>query len=60
MPIGTLIGGAIVSISELLTSREMALRTPYFASLILGLTIFAFAAPLLTTQKIESARGRVP
>jgi len=60
MPIGTLIGGAIVSISELLTSREIALRTPYFVSLILGLAIFAFAAPLLTTQKIENARGRLP
>lgn len=57
MPIGTLIGGAIVSISEHYASRETALRMPYFVSLILGLVIFAFAAPRLTTEKIEGARA---
>lgn len=57
MPIGTLIGGAIVSLTQLLGNRELALRMPYFFSLVLGLVIFAFAAPRLTTEKIERARG---
>ncbi|MFZ9720613.1 MAG: MFS transporter [Candidatus Nanopelagicaceae bacterium] len=57
MPIGTLIGGAIVSLTQLLGNRELALRMPYFFSLVLGLVIFAFAAPRLTTEKIERARA---
>ena len=57
MPIGTLIGGAIVSVSEAFGDRELALRMPYFVSLVLGLVIFAFAAPRLTTEKIERARA---
>lgn len=59
MPIGTLIGGAIVSATEALGDRELALRMPYFVSLVLGLVIFVFAAPRLTTEKIERARARV-
>jgi hypothetical protein len=31
---------------------------PYFVSLILGLIIFLFAVPLLTTEKIEKARSQ--
>lgn len=58
MPIGTLIGGAIVSVTENFASRELALRMPYFVSLILGLIIFLFAVPLLTTEKIEKARSQ--
>ncbi|NDE84089.1 MAG: MFS transporter, partial [Actinobacteria bacterium] len=58
MPIGTLIGGAIVSFTENFASRELALRMPYFVSLILGLIIFLFAVPLLTTEKIEKARSQ--
>lgn len=57
MPIGTLIGGAIVSATELFGDRELALRMPYFVSLLLGLVIFVFAAPRLTTEKIERARA---
>lgn len=57
MPIGTLIGGAIVSLTQFLGNRELALRMPYFFSFVLGLVIFAFAAPRLTTEKIERARA---
>ena len=56
MPIGTLLGGALVSLIEISGNREMALRAPYFAALALGLVIFLFAAPRLTTEKIEAAR----
>lgn len=57
IPIGTLLGGAIVDISERLGDRELALRAPYFVSLVLGIVIFLFAAPRLTTEKIEQARA---
>jgi len=42
---------------ELTGDREFALRSPYFLSAFFGLALFIFAAPRLTTAKIEAARG---
>lgn len=56
IPIGTLIGGALVDLMDAVGDRELALRTPYFVSALLGLMLFFFAAPRLTTEKIEKAR----
>lgn len=58
MPIGTLIGGAVVSVSQGLVTRELALRAPYFVAVFLGLVILIFALPRLTSEKIESARDK--
>ena len=57
IPIGTLLGGALVDLVELMGDREIAFRSPYFLSAFLGLALFIFAAPRLTTAKIEAARG---
>ena len=57
IPIGTLLGGALVDLVELTGDREFALRSPYILSAFLGLALFIFAAPRLTTAKIEAARG---
>lgn len=57
IPIGTLFGGLIVDLASNSTSRELALRLPYFVSAGLGLALFFFAAPRLTTAKIEAARA---
>ncbi len=59
IPIGTLLGGAVVDLIELSGNRELALRAPYLLSALLGLLIFLFAAPKLTTERIEGARGGV-
>ncbi len=56
MPIGTALGGFLVVIVDLTASREAALRFPWFAAGVLHLLLFAFAAPKLTTAKIEAAR----
>ena len=56
LPIGTLIGGALVDLVQLTGDRELALRLPYFLVTVAGLLLFFFAAPRLTTAKIESAR----
>ena len=56
LPIGTLIGGALVDIFELTGDREFALRLPYLLVSVAGLLLFFFAAPRLTTAKIEAAR----
>ena len=57
IPIGLLVGGGFVSILTHFYSRESALRFPYLLSLPLGLIVLAFAAPRLTTAKIEQARS---
>jgi MFS family permease len=58
IPIGLLIGGGLITLMEHFTSREWALRIPYFVTGALGFIILAFAAPRLTTAKIEAARAQ--
>ena len=57
IPVGAFIGGLLVSTMEHITSRELALRSPYFLSALLGLILMIFAAPKLTSEKIERARA---
>ena len=57
LPIGTLIGGALVDLVQLTGDREFALRLPYLLVTVAGLLLFFFAAPRLTTAKIEAARA---
>lgn len=57
MPIGSLLGGLVVVTSETLVSREMALRLPWLIGAGLQVLLLVFAAPKLTTQRIEAARA---
>ena len=57
LPIGTLIGGALVDLVQLTGDRDFALRLPYLLVTVAGLLLFFFAAPRLTTAKIEAARA---
>ena len=56
IPIGMFIGGALVTIGQHFISRDIALRLPYFLGAVLGIFIFIFSAPKLTSEKIEHAR----
>lgn len=56
LPIGTLIGGGLVDLVELTGDRQFALRLPYLVVAAAGFLLFVFAAPRLTTAKIEAAR----
>jgi MFS family permease len=56
IPIGMFLGGGVVTLAQYFVSREMALRTPYFLGAALGVLLFIFAAPRLTTKAIEQAR----
>jgi MFS family permease len=56
IPIGMFVGGGLVSALTLVLSREYALRAPYLLGVVLGLILWAMAAPRLTTAKIEAAR----
>jgi MFS family permease len=60
IPIGMFLGGGLVSLSQHFVSREMALRTPYLIGAVLGVFLFIFAAPRLTTDSIEKARSQAP
>jgi MFS family permease len=62
MPIGTALGGLIVWMTDAVASRELALRMPWLVAGALHFVVFAYAAPRLTTAKIEAARdaGRAP
>lgn len=57
MPIGSAIGGALVVLSEVFFERELSLRMPWFVVAVSYLLLLLYAAPKLTTEKIESARA---
>jgi MFS family permease len=58
MPIGLMLGGLMVSGAEAAgMDRIMALRLPWFFTGISLLLLFFWAAPKLTTEKIETARA---
>lgn len=57
IPIGSAIGGLLVVGSEAAMSREVSLRMPWLVSAAIWLVIFFYAAPKLTTEKIEAARS---
>lgn len=57
IPIGLFIGGALVTGMEVVgASREIALRTPFWFTGAAYVVLFIYAAPKLTTEKIETAR----
>lgn len=57
IPIGSAIGGLLVVGAGAGVSREMSLRLPWFVVAVGWLLVFAYAAPRLTTAKIEAARA---
>jgi MFS family permease len=59
IPIGTLLGGTLVSILEDGLGREMAFRSVYFIAAALGFALFLYAIRVLTEAKIERARSSV-
>jgi len=59
IPIGTLLGGALVSVLQTGLGREMAFRSVYFIASGLGFCLFLYAIRVLTEAKIEEARSSV-
>jgi MFS family permease len=59
IPIGTLLGGALVAILQSSVGREMAFRSVYFIGATLGFGLFLYAIRVLTTEKIDAARASV-
>lgn len=59
IPIGTLLGGTLVSVLQAGLGREMAFRSVYFIGAALGFLLFVYAVRVLTEAKIEMARASV-
>jgi MFS family permease len=59
IPIGTLLGGTLVTVLQPGLGREMAFRSVYFTASALGFVLFIYAIRVLTEAKIETARASV-
>jgi MFS family permease len=58
MPIGSVIGGAIVAISEPIAGREWALRAPFLFAAVVHVALLFYAIPNLNSRRIDEARAR--
>lgn len=57
MSIGALVGGAIVSVSEPMVGREMALRLPFLISAVLNFATWLYALPRLNSARIAETEA---
>ena len=57
MPIGSILGGLIVAVSEALWSRTLGLRMPFLIGAAVHLLLYLYARPVLNTATIEAARA---
>jgi MFS family permease len=56
MPIGSILGGAVVAVADIWVDRSTALRWPFFVAGIVYIGVFIYALPRLSTAKMESTR----
>jgi len=57
IPIGAFIGGLVVTVTDAIADRELALRMPWFVAAIGQFAVFLYAAPRLSTARMDSARA---
>ena len=57
MPVGALAGGVIVTVTEALGSRSLALRMPFLVAAVVLVGVLAAARSHLNTQAVEAARA---
>ena len=50
IPIGAIVGGVIVTVTERVGDRELALRMPWFVAGAIEVALLVYAAPRLTTR----------
>lgn len=56
MPIGSIIGGALVWAMEPVAGREWALRIPYLVAAASSVGLYIYVLPRLNSAKIAEAR----
>jgi MFS family permease len=57
LPIGSILGGAIVAVAEPLAGREWALRAPFVFGALVHVALLFYAIPNLNSRRIEEARA---
>lgn len=57
MPIGAVLGGLLVGLGEAMDSRAFGLRLPWLVGGALHFVLLIWAAPRLTSARIDAARG---
>ncbi len=57
MPIGSILGGVIVSVTEAISDRALGLRMPFLIGGAIHLALYLYARPVLNTGNIEAARA---
>jgi MFS family permease len=57
MPLGSLLGGIVVSATEPLWGRDLALRMPFLLSAGVWVILFFYALPVLNTRRLDQARA---
>lgn len=56
MPLGSLLGGAVVAIADVIWDRSTALRWPFFVAGLIYVGVLLYALPRLSTAKLEASR----
>ena len=56
MPIGSILGGVIVAITEPVVGREWALRAPLLFAAAVNIAVIFYAVPNLNSRRIEEAK----
>ena len=57
MPIGSLLGGVVVAAASSWVGRSQGLRWPFYVAAAGHVLLLLYAAPRLTTARIEAARA---
>ena len=57
IPVGAAIGGVIVAVVAVFGDRELALRVPWIVAGGIDVALLVYAAPRLTTGRMEAARA---
>jgi MFS family permease len=60
MPIGAIVGGLIVAGTDRVADRQFALRMPWVVAGAIEVGLLVYAAPRLTTQRMDAARRAHP
>ncbi len=59
MPIGGIVGGLLVAGTDLVASRDLALRMPFLFAATVYFMLYFFALPRLNTRRIEDAKAEL-
>ena len=57
MPIGSILGGIIVTVTGAISDRELGLRMPFLIGAAIHVGLYLYARPVLNTANVEAAKA---